>query len=324
MSTDHNWYPMMLLFLKEEDARLGEEIKEALRYHLPDEILGYPVNCEPDPNDAGTFYMKLTREKPINHSVFTLTVREFIQNYLGYDINHPLEVADWLTFPSQKLLEVTAGGVHYDGFGELTAIRQKLNYYPQDVWLYLLVAAWQRISDLEGLMQRTGIAGDELGSVNIAAQNIYNIMSLCFLIEKQYAPYPKWFGLAFKRLKCSSKLLPILHQVQTLPTWQDRETALCDAYKLIAQLHNSLGITQALPEEPCKIEKRPYKGIHADIFVEAILQQITDPEVKNVISLPLIGGIDQWNPAVNICFKMHKRKALKSLFLPVSNTTDFR
>ena len=59
-------------------------------------------------------------------------------------------------------------------------------------------------------MSRAGQAGDELGSSLIGARLVHNIMNLCFLQEKQYAPYPKWFGTAFGRLACAPELLPLL------------------------------------------------------------------------------------------------------------------
>ena len=307
-STDHNWYPMVMLFLREEEVDRGQEIVKLLGNKLPYEFLGYPVNSEPDPDDPGTSYMKLTTEGPINHNVFCTTVRKFINFYLDYDIDTPLKVADWLTFPSQKLLEITAGGVHHDGFGELTAIRERLSYYPYDVWLYLLAAGWQRIDNLEGLMQRAGTVGDELGSTVIGSGLVRDIMSLCFLIEKQYAPYFKWFGSAFQRLKCASTLSPILRKVLVAQAWQDREEALCDAFRFIARLHNSLDITEALPEEPSNLEKRPYKAIHGGVFAEAILKKITDPDVKSVASLPLIGGIDQWCDNSDLRYHIYRRK----------------
>lgn len=38
-------------------------------------------------------------------------------------------------------------------------------------------------------------------------------MRLCFLMEKQYAPYPKWFGTAFAQLDCAERLLPVFEEV---------------------------------------------------------------------------------------------------------------
>ena len=35
-------------------------------------------------------------------------------------------------------------------------------------------------------------------------------MKLCFLMERQYTPYIKWLGTAFKQLDCAHRLTPIL------------------------------------------------------------------------------------------------------------------
>ena len=66
-------------------------------------------------------------------------------------------------------------------------------------------------------------------------------MSLCFLMEKQYAPYPKWFGIAFKELQCAEQLWPVLWRAQIASTWQERETVLCKAYEMLAHMHQHLG-----------------------------------------------------------------------------------
>jgi len=48
---------------------------------------------------------------------------------------------DWLTVPEQRLLAVTSGRVYHDGLGEtLIEARERLRYYPDDVWRYLLAA----------------------------------------------------------------------------------------------------------------------------------------------------------------------------------------
>lgn len=70
--------------------------------------------------------MHPTENGPINQRVLCLTLREFVQARLAYDLDHPLEVADWLSIPSQKLLEMTAGAVYHDGIGTLTELRTRL------------------------------------------------------------------------------------------------------------------------------------------------------------------------------------------------------
>ena len=118
--------------------------------------------------------------------------------YVVYELD--IETADWLTFPSQSLLALTAGRVFFDNSGELTALREQLAFYPRDIWLYLLACGWDRLGQEMPLMQRAGYTGDELGSALIGSRLVRDLMALGFLMERQYAPYPKWFGTAFKSL----------------------------------------------------------------------------------------------------------------------------
>ena len=120
---------------------------------------------------------------------------------------------------------VTAGAVYHDEVG-LQALRDRLAYYPHDVWLYLLIAAWWRVHPEANLMGRAGFVGDELGSRVIASQLVHDLMHLCFLLEKQYAPYSKWFGTAFSQLECASSLTPVLQAVLNADTWSERQDAL--------------------------------------------------------------------------------------------------
>ena len=70
-------------------------------------------------------------------------------------------------------------------------------------------------------MPRAGFVGDELGSSLIAARLVRDVMLLCFLMERQYAPYAKWFGTAFMRLQAGPELAPLLHQALRAETYQD-------------------------------------------------------------------------------------------------------
>src|SRR5207253_49859 len=108
-------------------------------------------------------------------------------------------------------------------FGKLQEIRAKLKFFPRDVWLYLLAAQWTRISQEEAFVGRAGDVGDELGSQIVASRLVREIMKLVFLMERQYAPYSKWFGSAFSKLKIGADFTPILRQVLLAKTWKARE-----------------------------------------------------------------------------------------------------
>lgn len=314
MSTDHDWGPTVVIFLRDEDTHLADEIRETMRHNLPHVFYDYAVNFGDAPDEPGTAILEVTREGSVNHHVFATTPRAFFRRHLTYDIDQPPDAADWLTFPSQALRGVTAGAVHHDGVGKLTELRQRLAYYPHDVWLYLLAAGWRRIEQEEHLMPRAGYVGDELGSALIGSRLARDIMSLCFLMERKYAPYPKWFGTAFKQLECAPKLTPTLWRAQRAEIWQEREAALSEAYSHLAQAHNALGVTEELPEVPTPFFGRPFRVIHGNIFHEAIVAQITDPEVKRIASRRLIGSIDQWSDSTDIRSDPVWRAILRKLY----------
>ncbi len=314
MSQDHDWGPAVHIFLKDADASLAQDMRQMLSNRLPHSFSGYAVNFGETAVEPGTFAMQMTGEGPVNHRVHVMTLRAFFQMQLAWDIDQPFDAAVWLTVPSQTLREVTAGAVHYDGIGDLTELRQRLAWYPHDVWLYLLASGWRRIGQEEHLMPRAGFVGDELGSAIIASRLVRDVMSLCFLMEKQYAPYPKWFGTAFKQLHCAERFWPILWRAQASATWQERETAMCEAYELLASMHNALGITRKLPESASPFFSRPFKVIHGDDFADALIEQITDDGVRRIASKRLIGSIDQFSDNTDLRCVTEFRPVLRRLY----------
>lgn len=315
MSTDHGWGPRLMLFLSEDDhAAYSESISHMLRDHLPHNFRGYPTSfTPPDPADNGTQLLQNTDSGLVNHRVNVLTLRGFVRALLAFDITQTTEPADWLTFPQQTLRSLTAGAVYHDDIG-LQSVRNSFAYYPRDVWLYLLAAGWMRISQEEHLMGRAGFVEDEIGSALIAARLVRDIMTLCFMMEKQYAPYPKWFGTAFMKLACSPALAPVLRQAQTAERWQAREELLATAYETIATMHNALGITEPLPARVSNFHNRPFRVIHGERFADALCARITDPAVQRIATRPLIGGIDQFSDSTDLRSDPRWRAGLKTLY----------
>ncbi len=314
MSMDHAWCPRVLIFLREEEAFLTEPIKTILGRELPREFLGFPLDTVAVEGEPGVFQMKPKDNGPVEHKVIPTTLRSFVLDNLNWDMAQPLVPADWLSISSQVLGTITAGAVHFDNVGELTALRARLAWYPRDVWLYLLAAGWARIGQEEHLMPRAGFVGDELGSALIGSRLVRDVMSLCFLMEKKYAPYPKWFGSAFQELACAPALTPSLRRAQGAESWQEREAALSEAYELLSKRHNALGLTDALPEQVSSFHGRPFKVIQAGLFSDAILEKINDPEVKRIAAKGLIGGIDQFSDNTDLRSHLAWRTQVCKLF----------
>lgn len=117
-------------------------------------------------------------------------------------------------------------------------------------------------------------------------------MRLCFLLEREYAPYAKWFGTAFGRLKCAPTLHPILDRVLDAARWQDRDAALNEAYRELAALHHAADITDPVPTELVRMWGRLFGVVWGD-FPAALRQTITDPEVLRIAELWPTGAVDR-------------------------------
>jgi hypothetical protein len=300
LSTDHDWGPRVMLFLNEMDhSNLSEMLEPVIWNHLPDSFRGYPIV----PNNRTT----------ASRSVEILTVRKFFLEHLGFDVHLELDPADWLTLPEQKLSGIIKGAVYWDGV-DLQATRHRFEYYPRDVWLYLLAAGWNRIGQEEHLMGRAGSVGDEMGSALIAARLVRDLMRLCFLMEKHYAPYAKWFGTAFAQLVSAKDLTPVLQKVLASAIWDERQKYLAQAYEIMVRKQNGLGITAPLKGKVSQFFERPFLVIDGGRIAQAICEQIVDPVVKRIAGKRLIGSVDQFSDSIDLLCDTQRRDVLKQLY----------
>jgi hypothetical protein len=315
-STDHEWGPRLLLLVSEDDyARHGEAIHALLGQRLPPTFRGFSTHFGP-PAPDGVQHPAPHTSGAIAHKIPVYPLRGLLSHWLGADPFAELTPIDWLLMPQQKLLEVTAGRVFHDGLGELAPVRKKLAWYPPAVWRYLLAAQWQRISQQEAFVGRAGEVGDELGSALVAGLLVRDVMGLCFLMERRYAPYSKWFGTAFAELACAPRLLPLLRLVQRATTWHERDAALTPVYETVAGLHNDLEITEPIdPQVRFYHGGRPYHVIHGERFAAAIVDTIAEPEVRSLVQRAgLIGAVDQLSDNVDVVSDPERVVKLRALY----------
>lgn len=311
ISRDHHWGPRFILFLSEEDySNLKDEIKQKLSEELPYEFMGYSTNFT-DSGENGVRSFQKIESGPVNHMIDIYTIKSMWEMRIGFDPYQEITYKDWLSFPQQRLLALTAGAIYYDGLGELQKIREKFSYYPEDVWLYMLYSQWTKISQEEAFMGRTGDVGDELGSQIVASRLVREIMILCFLMEKKYYPYTKWFGTAFNNLDVAKELSTILSKVLLSPNWKEREGHMSRVYEIVAQKHNELKITSPLSTKVSSYYGRPYLVIHADEFANAIKENIKDSEIK---ALKPIGSVDQFTDSSDISENKDLFRGLVSIY----------
>lgn len=311
MSMDHGWGPRMTLFLSPSDhTSYAEAIKAHFAHHLPFEIHGFPTHFGEPLEDGGKMAKK--ESYPINHMVTITTPEDFFDAYLGVDIRHSVTPSAWLTIPQQRLRTMKSGKIYYDGLGSLTQLRQQFDWYPYDLWLYLMANQWRRIDQEEPFVGRTGSVEDDLGSRLIAARLIRDMMGLCFLLEKAFAPYSKWFGSAFNQLQIAPRLVPIFKDILDSQNWVDRQNHLADAYLILGEAHNTLSLTPHIKPEVTNFYNRPFLVPHASTYTESLLEQIEDPDVK---LLPqMLGSVDQISDNIDLLENIQRCHSLRVLF----------
>jgi hypothetical protein len=296
-STDHGWGPRVTIFFGDgfdlaRDRRV--ELLKAIDARIPEGFLGYATRFAA--SEGG----------PNRHQVMLTAVGEWFTLALGFGPRGPISEADWLSVPSQLLLEATAGAVFEDDTGELGRARGRLAWYPDNVWLYLMACQWRRLDQEEPFVGRTGDVGDELGSAVIASRLVRDVMRLHFLIERRYAPYAKWLGTAFGRLACGPIVTPMLREVLAATDWKTREDALVPVYEHLARAFNALGVTE--PQDPAirQFYSRPFRVLNSGRFVDACM-------AKTPLSrLGFAGGIDQFADSTDVLGSAAVAKRLRA------------
>jgi hypothetical protein len=273
-STDHGWGPRLLVLLDDEGA--VDDVGGAVSAGLPERFRGWPVRYGWD------------GAEPTDHVTVT-TLPRWLVAHLGVDATAGMSTLDWLLTPQQRLLGVVAGAVHADPSGELGALRDRLAWYPDEIWRWLLACQWRRLAQEEAFVARTAEVGDDTGSAITAARLARDGMRLALLLGRRYAPYQKWLGTAFARLPHTDGLPEQLARAVEASDLAARETALAQAYTALGRRHNAAGITAEVDVAIGSYHGRPGQVLMADRFADACLATVSLPELRK---LPLIGSVD--------------------------------
>ena len=310
MSRDHNWGPRVLIFLSEADfAGRAAQIVNEFVAAAPADFLGAPIGTMNRPHASPHRPGALGDDR---HGVEVWTIAAALAYWAALGPDEPHGDLGWLALAEQRLLALTAGAVFRDDDGRLTAMRERLACFPRDVWLYKLACQWRRIAEEQAFVGRAGLVGDDLGSRVIAARLARDVMRMAFLIERRYAPYPKWFGTAFARLDPAPVLSPLLDRALAAPDWRSREAALAEAYLAVARPHQARGIPGAFEPRLGPYFGRPFTVINAEEIVAAIRAEIADPALR---ALRVIGSLDQVTDSTPVIEAPRRaRRAMQGLF----------
>jgi hypothetical protein len=273
VSTDHDWGPRVTMFVEpaaqRDAASIGAELPTSFR-------------------GVSTRFGSRADGPPRVRPFEVTTVEAYFDAWIGFHGSDQATVLDWLATPSMSFLAVTAGAVFRDGVGQLTDARQSADWYPDDVWRWLIACQWRRIGEEQPFIARAARSGDTLGAAVIAARVVRDGMRLAFLLERRYAPYSKWTARAFATLDIGADLASTFEVALDART-PDGPDALCEALEVLGSVTNErLG----LDVDPSRVQYfgRPMQVAPATDFTEAALGTVTDPHLRSVATN--IGNVD--------------------------------
>ncbi|MBO7708942.1 MAG: DUF4037 domain-containing protein [Lachnospiraceae bacterium] len=204
ISRDHDFEPGFCLFLPDETIvnRRSAFLLERAYAALPGEYEG----------------LKRSLMGPVGGARRgVLRTDEYYRDRIGVEKpGEDLTVTQWLSVPEYALAEAVNGELFFDNYGEVTRIREKLAYYPEDVRLkklagnLLMMAQSGQYNYMRCIRHREGAAA-QLAVGEFARSAI----STVFLLNHTYQPYYKWSFRALRSLPVLSLTAELLEYLLT-------------------------------------------------------------------------------------------------------------
>lgn len=287
-SHDHDWGLRLTVLVPEADV---ERVDAVLESGVPEEWRGHPTR------------FATTWEPVVRQRAQVASPLGFAHSRTGLDLSRDPDLLEWCSLTGQAVLELIAGPVFRDDTGELSGIRERLAWYPDDVWRFAIAADWARIGQELPFVGRAGQVGDEAGSRVLAARLARTAMHLGLLLERRWPPYAKWLGTSFARLPRMGEVDAALRRSLAADDWAPRQEALVAAIEALAVLQGETGLpTLHAATEP--FYDRPFRGLRG--LPELVLDTVADRRLR--AARPL-GTVEQWSDSVDLLVDADRRMA---------------
>ncbi len=259
-SRDHDFGPGFCLFLPGEDLvdRRTAFLLERAYARLPREFMG----------------LRRSLVSPVGGDrTGVLRTAEFFTEKTGSP-DGSLSLRQWFTVPEQSLAEAVNGEIWHDGSGEVTRIRQRLAFYPEDIRLKKLAGQLLLMAQSGQYNYRRCLAHGETGAAQLAVcEFVRSTSSVLFLLNRRYQPYYKWTFRALRELPLLSILAELLEYLLTTDNSPDLAEAKYDVIESIAsdviEALQDQGLTDAICGD---LEKHAY----------SVNDHIADAEIRNL------------------------------------------
>lgn len=260
ISHDHDFEPGFCIFIPDEDILTEKQAFELQKAYnkLPREFMGYERSLT-------------TPVGGNRHGV--IRTPEFFVSKSGKH-NGILTIHQWFSVPENALLEATNGKIFEDNYGEITMIRDRLKYFPEDIRLKkiagnLLIMGQSGQYNYPRCLKRKETAAAQLCITEFVKAAINTI----FLLNRQYQPYYKWI---FKSLRGLDKLSDTAEKLEYLITSDNCEINATKKQELIEKIQTE--ITNELFAQGIVTKNTP--ELEAQAY--AVNNTIQDNEIRNL------------------------------------------
>lgn len=193
LSRDHDWGPGFCVWLSAEDYRaIGPSLNVELG-RLPDDFEG------------------VTGRKTSawgSGRLGAFEIGAFYKKFIAFDCL-PSSNRQWHLIPESNLAAATNGKVFTDPLGEFTRFREGLKaFYPEDVRLKKIASRCMSIAQLGQYNFGRCVQRREWVAARVVeGQFCSQVISLVFLLNRQYTPFYKWMHRALKPLPVLGSLI---------------------------------------------------------------------------------------------------------------------
>lgn len=266
VSRDHDFEPGFCIFLPGEEIvdRRTAFLLEKAYARLPKEFAGF----------------QRALLQPVGgprHGVFRTA--DFFRDRTGSP-DGILTVEQWLRLPEQTLAEAVNGRIFFDGYGEVTRIRENLAVFPPDIRRKKLAGNLLLMAQSGQYNYRRCLQHGETGAAQLAVHEFTkHAMAVIFLLNDVYQPYYKWSFRALRQLPLLALEAELLEYLITADNDQNAEEKISViegiAADIIAEL-TARGLSRA---DGSDLEKHAY----------SVNDGIEDADVRNLHILAAIG-----------------------------------
>lgn len=196
-SCDHDFEPGFCIFLPDEETvdRKQAFLLEREYSRLPSEFCGF----------------RRSLVSPVGgNRKGVLRTSDFYLSETG-SANGILSVEEWLHIPDYSLAQAVNGKIFFDGYGEVSQIRNYLMNMPRDILLKRIAGNLLIMAQAGQYNYRRCILHGEPDSAQLACYRfVDSAMKVAFLINGKYMPFYKWSFRALRDIIGNSELPDML------------------------------------------------------------------------------------------------------------------